>query len=376
MRPNPQNLHRLEHDDLLRLIEDQVPEDESLDYKQAPYQSTKEFCKDISALANTLGGVILLGVREEHLLPVEVSGIDAPAEEQQRLTQAVEANIRPRISVAWKSIPLVNRRHVLACGTQKSRLGPHMNHADNDKRFHKRANEVTTVMDERELRRAFLQSKTQEEIVLDLHRAHVSQVGRAPQPGPNRSCYVLDVIPVPIEELRFDPGDDQTVRAVSVLQPALGIGEEQRISFDGWVNYSTSQPDMLRLDHSGIIRSHAVETGVNKSKQAEIASEWLVQQLFDFFCNVKKAYTTLRVNPLIYLCWTITNTDGMTLTLKNVRRDPPAADVDRIEFPPILWESFDTETDVLVKPWLDRLWQAFGMPRCSSYDEGGAFQHP
>ncbi len=373
MRPSPQNLQRLDRADLERLIESRVPEDETLEYKQAAYQRPEEFCKDISAMANTLGGVILLGIREGNHLPVEVLGIDRAAEEQQRLTQAAEANIRPRLSLAWKSITLGDGRDVLACGTQRSRFGPHMNHAGNDKRFHKRANEITTVMDERELRAAFLQSRTQEEIVLDLHREHVEQVWRAPQPGPNRSSYVLDVIPVPIEESRFDPGDDQMVRAVSTLHPALGTNGHQRISFDGWVCHSTERPDMLRLDRSGVIRSHAVVANVNASGQAVIPSHSLVQDLFDFLRRVRQAYTALGVAPPMYLCWTITRSRGMLLGLGAVR-DPLVVDVDRMEFPPILWESLDTPTEVLLRPWLDRLWQAFGLLGCSFYDETGEFQ--
>lgn len=176
MRPTPQNLQHIQRDDLMRLINDRVPEDATLEYKRDVYQRTEEFCKDISAMANTLGGVVLLGIREENNLPVEVVGIERAAEEQQRLTQAAEANIRPRVLLSWKSVSLNNDREVLICATPRSRLGPHMNHAGNDKRFHKRANEITTVMDERELRAAFLHSRTQEELVMDLHREHVQRV--------------------------------------------------------------------------------------------------------------------------------------------------------------------------------------------------------
>lgn len=51
-----------------RAVEAAVREDDRLDWKQAPYQGDKakeEFAKDVAALANARGGIIVIGVAEE-----------------------------------------------------------------------------------------------------------------------------------------------------------------------------------------------------------------------------------------------------------------------------------------------------------------------
>jgi hypothetical protein len=55
-------------DDIRRLLDEHVPEDRHLDYKQATYPSTdagtKELLKDVTAFANTDGGYIIIGISE------------------------------------------------------------------------------------------------------------------------------------------------------------------------------------------------------------------------------------------------------------------------------------------------------------------------
>ena len=56
-------------EDLNGLVQAQIPESPTLEYKEAlPGRADgerKEFLADVSALANTSGGVIIFGIREE-----------------------------------------------------------------------------------------------------------------------------------------------------------------------------------------------------------------------------------------------------------------------------------------------------------------------
>ena len=368
MRPSPHNILDLQEDDLQRLISDEVPEDADLEYKGNRYDKTREFCKDVSAMANTRGGVILIGIHEEDHLPKELVGIEEVAKEQQRLTQAAEANIKPRVLLAWKAILLGNGKHVLAVGTMRSRLAPHMNYADDDKRFHKRANEITTVMDERELRQACLQSTTQEEMVAEIHRGHVKRVLGDPNVGSGNPVIMVDVVPVPIDEIRFDPADTTQLRAVRDLEPALGEATRGRISFDGWARKSLEKRDNIRVTRSGAIRSCAEETMQSEGRWI-LASVPTVEGLFRFLREVAVTYHSLKIEPPVYLCMTIARCAGMTLARGWQPIESHAVDVDLMEFQPILWEDLGEPVEGLARPWLDRLWQAFGIPWCPYYEE-------
>lgn len=70
--------------DIQRLINDQIEENIHLDYKREIALSPKgkkELAKDVSAFANSKGGVIIYGIEEEKNedgipVPVRIAGID------------------------------------------------------------------------------------------------------------------------------------------------------------------------------------------------------------------------------------------------------------------------------------------------------------
>ena len=73
-------LESLEKSDLQSLVENQVPEGKTIDYKQAlPGNSDsdkREFLADVSSFANAVGGNLIYGIKEESGVPVEVSGLN------------------------------------------------------------------------------------------------------------------------------------------------------------------------------------------------------------------------------------------------------------------------------------------------------------
>ncbi|TQF77374.1 ATP-binding protein [Elioraea sp. Yellowstone] len=62
---------------LRSLVESKVPESERLDYKRQVYGSKDnlEIAKDVSALANTQGGHVVLGISETEGEPSEIVGL-------------------------------------------------------------------------------------------------------------------------------------------------------------------------------------------------------------------------------------------------------------------------------------------------------------
>lgn len=95
------------HNDLLQLIADGVEESVSLDYKAADaLQNTdgkkKEIAKDVSAMANSAGGVIIYGISEfndqsKKHLPEKITPIDRTLFSKEQLEQIINNNISPKI---------------------------------------------------------------------------------------------------------------------------------------------------------------------------------------------------------------------------------------------------------------------------------------
>ena len=83
----PHSLKDINNEALRSLIERQVPEDKTLEYKgRVPGKADSESdgaIKTVCAFANTAGGRLILGMETEDSLPVRLSGI-ATAEIDER----------------------------------------------------------------------------------------------------------------------------------------------------------------------------------------------------------------------------------------------------------------------------------------------------
>lgn len=87
--------------DLEAFIKDEVQENIHLDYKDSRALSRKkpgEISKDISAFANSDGGIIIYGIQEERHLPKAIDeGCDDLDITREWLEQVISSNIAPRI---------------------------------------------------------------------------------------------------------------------------------------------------------------------------------------------------------------------------------------------------------------------------------------
>jgi Putative DNA-binding domain len=91
--------------DLDRLIEEDIQESLTLDYKDARAlektdQKRNELCKDVSAFANSAGGQVIYGLQEDGHHPVRVQDVDAvnPADiSREWIEQVIDSNVQPRI---------------------------------------------------------------------------------------------------------------------------------------------------------------------------------------------------------------------------------------------------------------------------------------
>lgn len=135
------------------LISNQVQEDIHLEYKRSDAidnSQKSEIAKDVSAFANSDGGVIIYGVVEENHLPVRIdSGVNHQKFHREWFDQVVRSNISPRIEdVRIASIPLSSDRSLYAIWIPKSFRGPHQAPS---KHYYKRYNFTSTPMEDYEI---------------------------------------------------------------------------------------------------------------------------------------------------------------------------------------------------------------------------------
>jgi hypothetical protein len=128
--------------DIQRLVDDGVRESETLEYKSADAvlrdENRAETAKDVSAFANSAGGVLLYGVAtkrdKDRTVPITLKPIDPTNID--RILRVISGDIRhPIPGVRWKGIP-EGSPSVFVVDVLASALAPHQSVLD--KRYYRR----------------------------------------------------------------------------------------------------------------------------------------------------------------------------------------------------------------------------------------------
>jgi hypothetical protein len=128
--------------DIQTMIRDKVQENIHLDYKDSRAirnDARDDIAKDVSAFANSDGGVLIYGVKEKDHLPVEVdSGVDDAQISREWIESAVMTGITPRLDdVRITALPVSPGRSAYIIEAAKTFRGPHQ---ASDKRYYRRHN--------------------------------------------------------------------------------------------------------------------------------------------------------------------------------------------------------------------------------------------
>ncbi|MAT96447.1 MAG: hypothetical protein CL608_04830 [Anaerolineaceae bacterium] len=143
---------------LQKYIDDEIEESLTLDYKaagalQKSDGKKKEITKDVSAMANSAGGLLLYGISEyqqpdkEHL-PEKFSPIDQTEYSKEWLEQVI-MNIRPRIDgIIIHPVSVEENQVIYVVEIPQSTLA----HQASDYRYYKRFNFLSVPMEDHEIR--------------------------------------------------------------------------------------------------------------------------------------------------------------------------------------------------------------------------------
>ena len=159
-------------EDIAQLLIDGVPESVILEYKRdlpgGTDEERKEFLADVSALANTAGGVILFGIDEERDsdnrptgIPKDpVYGVTIPNEDalKRDVSARILDGLNPRLlpHVEMQSVQVAGRT-VFAIGIARSLNAPHAVWFKKNGRFFRRNASGKYQVDPQELKRMFLE---------------------------------------------------------------------------------------------------------------------------------------------------------------------------------------------------------------------------
>jgi hypothetical protein len=383
-------LERFAIADLEELIDNQVSEQRTLDYKRALPGTTdaekREFLRDVSSFANTAGGHLVYGMTESNGIPRDLPGIqlEKPDAEQCRLENLLRDGVRPRISrIDFRFMPITNGSYVVVVRIPTSWAKPHMV-TYNDGKFYARNSNGKYPMDIDELRSAFLSGYAVKGRIERFRRQRIELVQRGALPvRPFGVPFcLLQVVP-------FNLGENSTMIDVSSLEGLdqlknviSGTCPRLKYSLDGLTihNDSSDQGDATYCitvfrDGGAIELVHRVplidQRRPDLCRISEILFEQTIREKFSSILQVQRA---IGISPPLAVMLTLVGARTFDLNISCISNrwyHGHPIEIDPVELPDVCIDRYDGDPDQTLRPLFDGIWLAAGWPRSMNYDESG-----
>jgi len=222
-------LEEIKEEHLQNLLDDKFSERQQLDYKRDMYKNTPEdtieLCKDISAMANSFGGRLIIGIEDDEKdgVPTEIVGIENAEASWDRIQNICSDCIDQRIlGLKHTVVSLENGREALVISIPRSSLAPHLVRKNRLRSFfirHERHNPPMTL---NEIRDAVLRvenyMKRAEECLQSISDKYVRQK------TDYHNWVVLSAVPVFLEHDIIDINDKKIVELIKNVPCELKVG--------------------------------------------------------------------------------------------------------------------------------------------------------
>jgi hypothetical protein len=382
------NFESVSEQDLRDLIAAGVPEGLSVEYKRDPYgradADVKEFLKDVTALANSVGGHIVIGIDETGGLPTNIkpiSEIDQDSEIQ-RMESLLRDGVEPRISgVRIRAVSLSSGGYILVLRVPRSWNPPHRVSARGTNRFYVRNSAGSHEASVDEIRVLFNLSANEIERVRSVRSERVAKILADEGPvslAADRGKLIVHIVPLSAFSslTRVDLND--VSKHHGLLRPISTNSMTPRFNFDGFINVRGGVPcfgytqvfrnGVVEATKCGILRAH---NGVWHLPMASFEG-YLIGATRNYLSGMKMLGIHL---PLVIMI-TLEGMHGSVLGTSDHQDyyDPPQPILRSIlELPEVLIESYGSpaDYDLAIRPAIDAIWNAGGHIGSRNYDASG-----
>jgi len=393
----PNNLETITIEDFQTLVTDSVPEGKTIEYKQDFYQldatdsnyrikQHEEMLKDISSFANTIGGDLIIGLKEVNGIAVEVCGFatNNPDALMLRITQIVQNGIEPRLSLTIQSVEHSPGRSVFILRNRQSIIAPHrVVYQKSFGQFYSRTSSGAHQMDTSELRQSFTLSESM------FHRIRSFREERFKLIMSSNTPVVLKKSPKLV--LHLIPQDSFVSKldfSIEVMRPLMlplicqGGSRTGRCNFDGIVTFNRYAAEessaYVQFFRNGIIESAVDGLMYNSSRDPHQPQPYLDTTIFGdmirVFPDYLKSLLALGVSPPIWCTIALLDAKGIAIPAKDHYFPKPPIDRDNLQLPEFeITDLHNVDVDGFFQPALDILWNAGGHDKCLNYKENGKY---
>jgi len=373
----------LKEQDLQRLKDESVEERDTVEYKRDMYGNSdadqKEMLKDISSMANHLGGYLLIGIdADKGGIPTKVIGVEA-GNHSERIMSSCLHNIDKRIvGLMVQPVPLSSGRVVMVVSIPASLNVPHMVTHGGLNQFWKRHGRQKDRMIIDEIGEAFdkrLSNLNRLDRFIFTRKAQVlEKIG-------DQTQIVISASPAFLgDELVFDNQDNNlremilNARGISCGMPYPTING-LRADLSTPRHISGSNDKYIEIFSNGYIE-FGKQLGQKGEQEAYIASLADIPFIMFFMQFIQGIYELyLPLTPLV-INFSILNAKGLWLAVSNHLSEDSKIkwQEQHLELGKFYIENISEQWKLQTKKICDRLYQAFHYEECDLFDDAGTFK--
>lgn len=384
-------LDQITADDLQALINAQIPEKRTLDYKAILPDNAdagkKEFLADVSSFANAAGGHLIFGIAEGIDDVLSMPGLSDCNSDQEilRLEQIALQGIEPRIpGLETVAVPLSNGHPVIVMRIPRSWAMPHRVSFKESDKFYSRRSAGKFRLDMGELRSAFAQSETTAQKVIAFRAERLSQIvaGETPIGTVTGICVVVHLVPLNAFDpsVRFDLSH-LDFRLSNPQQRGwlipMGMNDEGGFTsvhnYDGFVSY-------VPMSYTQVFRNGCVEavTLYDGARMGQTPRQLNGIHIENTVLNaITEKILPLQHDmnvemPMLIMLSVLGVRDCIMVRQDNAYISLSTSQPitrDSLIMPDVMLESYTADIPKAMKPTFDVLWNASGWPRSPGYDD-------
>lgn len=391
-------INQLTKSDLQLLIDNEQIENKILEYKQSldienirQSEIKKEFVADISAFANSQGGLIFFGIEEENIngkntgkpikiSPLTIKNID---DTKLKLQNIIDSSIEPKIiGYDIAEIEISKNEYVLVFHIPQTFNKPFRSLADY--KFHIRGNGKKDTLDVQGLKQLVLQSESLTEKIKNFitDRNLKIKANEAPALLANNPKIAVHIIPI----MHFENINDFDITQFGSrdIRPIGSYGFNKQINFEGFLAHETNSNDKnFKSSYLQVFRDYSIESvnasgdlicanysdiTINSINQVDIEHQimLLIDAAFAF-------YKSIGINPPIlvsfsYLdigeCEIKADNNCYSIMFKSVKNRN-----NDLIIPPVYFDSLEVDLAEKMKSSFDSIWNAFNIHSSKNYKD-------
>ena len=377
------NFDEIDSDTIKSLIDGGASESVHLEFKRETYGNAdadkKEFLKDITAFANTLGGHLIIGIDENDGVATSAKPISGNIDDElQRLENMARTGIEPTIT--GLRIKRIDNENIIVIHVPRSFNPPHRVIYKGINRYYGRKSAIVHQLSLEELRQAFGEQRSIEERAKSFIGQRFLSIqandGIMPLAAEN-GALVMHLVPLPnfgaerrIDIVKIEELHEKYFNTITSSPPSY-FG----INLDGYYAYCPYQSNPCK-EYTQVFRNGVIEAinagrlfGHDENFGHFLAGKGLCERLITALNIYMEGLRILEITPPILLQISMMGVKGIRMTMKQHACSPYERDV--LHLPPSVIPEFSKYKDYrsVIAEQMHFLWNAFGVARCDFFNE-------